>query len=61
MLYNKKIGFINNSKELLKFDFEYEKIEDSGVNIKNINKSEILKDYDFILIYDKKCSKNKNE
>ena len=57
---NKKIAFINKSDKDIKFDFKYTKIEDESVDVKNINKSNILKDYDFILIYDKKLTKHKN-
>lgn len=58
---NKKIAFINKGNKDIKFDFKYEQIKDENINIKNINKSNILQDYDFILIYDKKLTKHKNE
>lgn len=58
---NKKIAFINKSNKNIKFDFKYEQIKDENISVKNINKSDILKDYDFILIYDKKLTKHKNE
>lgn len=54
---NKKIAFINKSNKDIKFDFKYEQIKDENIDIKNINKSNILQDYDFILIYDKKINK----
>lgn len=58
---NKKIAFINKSNKDIKFNFDYEEIKDESIDVKNINKSNLLKDYDFILIYDKKIIKHKNE
>ena len=58
---NKKIAFINKSDKDIKFNFDYEEIKDENIDVKNINKSDILKNYDFILIYDKKIIKHKNE
>ena len=57
----KKIAFINKSDKDIKFNFDYEEIKDENIDVKNINKSNLLKDYDFILIYDKKIIKHKNE
>ena len=45
-----KIALINNTEQDLDFDFEYDKIEDSGLNINSINKSSLNDYYDFILI-----------
>lgn len=58
---NKKIAFINKSNKDIKFDFDYKEIKGENIDVKNINKSNLLKDYDFILIYDKKITKHKNE
>ena len=55
MFYNnKKIAFINKSSKQIKFDFDCDKIKNDDIDIKNINKSSLTEDYDFILIYDKK-------
>lgn len=45
-----KVAFINNTKNKVSFDFEYTELDNTGLNINNINKSNIIKDYDFILI-----------
>lgn len=58
---NKKIAFINKSNKDIRFNFDYKELKDKNIDIKNINKNDILKDYDFILIYDKKLTKHKNE
>lgn len=58
---NKKIAFINKSNKDIRFNFDYKEPKDKNIDIKNINKNDILKDYDFILIYDKKLTKHKNE
>lgn len=48
-----KIGFVNNTDEKVDLDFEYEIIENSGININNVDKSELCDCYDFILILEK--------
>lgn len=58
---NKKIALVNNSDKHLDLGFKCDLIKNENININNINKSEILNDYDFILIYDKKQDKKRNE
>lgn len=48
-----KIAFINNTEQNIDFDFKYEKIEDTNLNVNNINKSDLNNYYDFILIMEK--------
>ena len=52
-----KIAFINNTDKEVSFDFDYTKLDNTGLDVNNINKSSIIKDYDFILILEE----NKNE
>lgn len=52
-----KIAFINNTDKEVNFDFDYTKLDNTGLDVNNINKSSIIKDYDFILILEE----NKNE
>ena len=58
-LKNKKIALINNTKEELQLPFDY-KIENvKDVNVKNINKQkDLLKKYDFVLIYEPQANKD---
>ena len=59
---DKKIAFVNNSGRAIKFDFDYEELDSCDVNLKNINKkTDLLKNYDFILIYDKKQQKGNGD
>lgn len=52
-----KIAFINNTDKEVNFDFDYTRLDNTGLDVNNINKSSIIKDYDFILILEE----NKNE
>ena len=52
-----KIAFINNTDKEVNFDFDYTKLDNTGLDVNNINKSSIIKGYDFILILEE----NKNE
>lgn len=52
-----KIAFINNTDKEVSFDFDYTRLDNTGLDVNNINKSSIIKDYDFILILEE----NKNE
>ena len=45
-----KIAFINNTNNKVDFDFEYVALNNTGLNVNNINKSSVINDYDFILI-----------
>lgn len=45
-----KIAFINNTDKSTDFDFEYTQLVGTGLNVDNINKSDIINDYDFVLI-----------
>ena len=47
-----KVALINNTDRKLELDFDYDEIKNSGININNINKSELNNYYDFILIYE---------
>lgn len=52
-----KIAFINNTNKEVNFDFDYTRLDNTGLDVNNINKSSIIKDYNFILILEE----NKNE
>ena len=52
-----KIAFINNTNKEVSFDFDYTGLDNTGLDVNNINKSSIVEDYDFILILEE----NKDE